>query len=53
MVKQKGMNAWKPVQLEGAITAESVEGLIGIEELCDYDLGSVLKGSKVRLFAIN
>lgn len=53
MVKQKGINAWKPVKLEGAITAESVEGLIGIEELSDYDLGSVLKSSKVRLFAFD
>jgi len=40
MIKAKRVNenGWKAVTLEGAILSNDIEGLIGIEELTDYNL---------------
>ncbi|XP_032665529.1 ATP-dependent RNA helicase ddx24 [Odontomachus brunneus] len=35
---QSNDDRWKPVTLEGAVLSSGVEGLIGIEELTDYNL---------------
>lgn len=39
-MKTKRINedGWKPVTLEGTLLSNSIEGLIGIEELTDYSL---------------
>lgn len=34
---------WKPVRLEGPIMSDNLDGLIGIEELHDYDFDTVNK----------
>jgi len=36
--KRVNDNGWKPLTLEGAILSNDIEGLIGIEELTDYNL---------------
>lgn len=37
-VKRANNNGWKPVTLEGTLLSNDIEGLIGIEELTDYNL---------------
>ncbi|XP_077277605.1 ATP-dependent RNA helicase DDX24 [Temnothorax americanus] len=37
-VKRATNNGWKPVTLEGTLLSNDIEGLIGIEELTDYNL---------------
>jgi len=36
--KRVNENGWKPLTLKGAILSNDIEGLIGIEELTDYNL---------------
>jgi hypothetical protein len=36
--KKINENGWKPLTLKGAILSNDIEGLIGIEELTDYNL---------------
>ncbi|KAL0128779.1 hypothetical protein PUN28_003878 [Cardiocondyla obscurior] len=38
---------WKPVTLEGAVLSNGIEGLIGIEELTDYNLERSTKKGKL------
>ncbi|KAG5324186.1 DDX24 helicase, partial [Acromyrmex heyeri] len=46
MTKSKRVsdNGWKSVTLEGALLSNDIEGLIGIEELTDYNLERSSKG---------
>lgn len=44
LLKNKG---WKPVKLEGPIVANDLDGLVGIEELSNYNLKAVPKPNKV------
>lgn len=44
-IKKETSSRWKPLKLDGALFAEGVDGLIGIEELTDY---SIEKGNKKR-----
>lgn len=39
---------WKDIQIEGSVLTDSgnLEGLIGIQELTDYDINTVTKGQK-------
>lgn len=37
-IKRTNDNEWKPVTLEGTLLSNGIEGLIGIEELTDYNL---------------
>lgn len=37
-VKKSKPSKWKPLKLEGSFFSEGVEGLIGIEELTEYNL---------------
>lgn len=50
--KQVSDNGWKPVPLEGAFLSNSVEGLIGIEELTDYSLERSNKRGKVTTIQV-
>ncbi|KOC64990.1 ATP-dependent RNA helicase DDX24 [Habropoda laboriosa] len=36
--EHSNLNAWKPLKLEGSLLLTDVDGLIGIEELTDYQL---------------
>jgi len=49
MTKSKRVsdNGWKPVTLEGALLSNDIEGLIGIEELTDYNLERSNKKGKI------
>ncbi|KYN21126.1 PREDICTED: ATP-dependent RNA helicase DDX24 [Trachymyrmex cornetzi] len=49
MTKSKRVsdNGWKPVTLEGSLLSNDIEGLIGIEELTDYNLERSSKKGKV------
>jgi len=46
-VKRTNNNGWKPVTLEGTLLSNNIEGLIGIEELTDYNLERSSKKGKV------
>lgn len=46
-VKRASDNGWKPVTLEGTLLSNSIEGLIGIEELTDYNLERSSKKGKL------
>ncbi|XP_011866612.1 PREDICTED: ATP-dependent RNA helicase DDX24 [Vollenhovia emeryi] len=46
-VKRANNNEWKPVTLEGTLLSNGIEGLIGIEELTDYNLERSSKRGKV------
>lgn len=39
-------NKWKSVKIEGSFEDGDLDGLIGIEELTDYDINSILKPNK-------
>lgn len=45
-VKRVNNNEWKPVTLEGTLLSNGIEGLIGIEELTDYNLERSSKKGK-------
>ena len=49
MTKSKRINdnGWKPVTLDGALLSNDIEGLIGIEELMDYNLERSNKKGKI------
>lgn len=36
--KQNTVSDWKPLKLEGSVFSGDIDGLIGIEELTDYEL---------------
>lgn len=44
MVKQKEYK-WKPIELDGSVFTGDCEGLVGIEELTEYDLSQFKRGS--------
>lgn len=46
-VKRTNNDGWKPVTLEGTLLSNNIEGLIGIEELTDYNLERSSKKGKV------
>lgn len=48
-MKAKRINdsEWKPVTLEGTLVSNGIEGLIGIEELTDYNLERNSKRGKI------
>lgn len=46
---QSNDDRWKPVTLEGPIFSSSVEGLIGIEELTNYNLERSSKRGNVTI----
>lgn len=46
-IKRTNNNGWKPVTLEGTLLSSSIEGLIGIEELTDYNLERSSKKGKI------
>lgn len=46
-VKRANNNGWKPVTLEGTILSNDIEGLIGIEELNEYNLERSSKKGKI------
>lgn len=50
MVKQKEYK-WKPIELDGSVFTGDCEGLVGIEELTEYDLGQ-FKG-RDRIIAVS
>lgn len=47
MTKVKQASGWKPVTLEGTLLSNGIEGLIGIEELTDYNLERSSKKGKI------
>lgn len=46
-IKRTNDNGWKSVTLEGTLLSNSIEGLIGIEELTDYNLERSSKKGKI------
>lgn len=43
--KHNSGDEWRPVTLEGAVLSSGIDGLVGIEELTDYNLE---RGNKKR-----
>lgn len=46
-IKRANDNEWKPVTLEGTLLSNGIEGLIGIEELTDYNLERTSRRGKL------
>lgn len=46
-IKQNNSNDWKPLTLEGSVFSGGVDGLIGIEELTDYQLEEGNRKTKI------
>ncbi|CAH0551697.1 unnamed protein product [Brassicogethes aeneus] len=42
------MKNWKPVEIDGNVFSSGFEGLIGIEECTDYDLGDLVETKNVK-----
>ncbi|XP_067006519.2 ATP-dependent RNA helicase DDX24 [Anabrus simplex] len=51
MIKTKSLS-WKPVVINESLLSKGIEGLVGIEELADYDVNSFGRGNK-KIIGIN
>lgn len=54
MIRINDKNKWRPVELKSAVFSDGADGLIGIEECTNYDLGDILRHQEVgQIFSLH